>query len=57
MNTIVFVEDDPEVGALIAAYLAKHDFDVVVEPRGDLAEARIHQVSAGPGVTGYHAPW
>ncbi|ENT3909956.1 two-component system response regulator RstA, partial [Escherichia coli] len=24
MNTIVFVEDDAEVGALIAAYLAKH---------------------------------
>lgn len=44
MNTIVFVEDDPEVGALIAAYLAKHDFDVIVEPRGDLAEARILQV-------------
>ncbi|WP_336220434.1 two-component system response regulator RstA [Citrobacter amalonaticus] len=44
MNTIVFVEDDPEVGALIAAYLAKHDLDVVVEPRGDLAEARILEV-------------
>lgn len=44
MNTIVFVEDDPEVGALIAAYLAKHDFDVIVEPRGDLAEARILEV-------------
>lgn len=41
MNTIVFVEDDPEVGALIAAYLARHDFMVVVEPRGDRAEARI----------------
>ncbi|EIQ2069584.1 two-component system response regulator RstA, partial [Escherichia coli] len=25
MNTIVFVEDDAEVGSLIAAYLAKHD--------------------------------
>ncbi|ENM3411297.1 two-component system response regulator RstA, partial [Escherichia coli] len=24
MNTIVFVEDDAEVGSLIAAYLAKH---------------------------------
>ncbi|CBG88219.1 two-component system response regulator RstA [Citrobacter rodentium] len=44
MNKIVFVEDDPEVGALIAAYLAKHDFDVVVEPRGDMAEARIFEV-------------
>ncbi|HGU6242520.1 two-component system response regulator RstA, partial [Klebsiella pneumoniae] len=25
MNKIVFVEDDPEVGTLIAAYLGKHD--------------------------------
>ena len=38
MNKIVFVEDDPEVGALIAAYLGKHDMEVVVEPRGDRAE-------------------
>ena len=38
MNKIVFVEDEPEVGALIAAYLGKHDMDVVVEPRGDRAE-------------------
>lgn len=44
MNKIVFVEDDPEVGALIAAYLAKHDMDVVVEPRGDTAEATIARV-------------
>lgn len=44
MHTIVFVEDDPEVGALIAAYLAKHDFNVVIEPRGDTAQARILQV-------------
>jgi len=34
----VFVEDEPEVGQLIAAYLGKHDMDVVVEPRGDRAE-------------------
>ncbi|SNY70463.1 two-component system response regulator RstA [Enterobacter sp. CC120223-11] len=38
MNKIVFVEDDPEVGSLIAAYLGKHDMDVIVEPRGDRAE-------------------
>lgn len=31
MNRIVFVEDDAEVGSLIAAYLAKHDIDVIVE--------------------------
>ena len=41
MNTIVFVEDDAEVGALIAAYLAKHDMQVTVEPRGDQAEETI----------------
>lgn len=41
MNTIVFVEDDPEVGSLIAAYLAKHDIEVLIEPRGDLAEETI----------------
>ncbi|WP_342320807.1 two-component system response regulator RstA [Kosakonia sp. BYX6] len=38
MDKIVFVEDDPEVGALIAAYLGKHDMDVIVELRGDRAE-------------------
>lgn len=38
MNKIVFVEDEPEVGSLIAAYLGKHDMDVLVEPRGDRAE-------------------
>lgn len=43
MNKIIFVEDDPEVGALIAAYLGKHDMDVIVEPRGDRAEALIAQ--------------
>ena len=41
MNTIVFVEDDAEVGSLIAAYLAKHDMQVTVEPRGDHAEETI----------------
>lgn len=41
MSKLVFVEDDPEVGALIAAYLGKHDMDVIVETRGDRAEAVI----------------
>lgn len=41
MNKIVFVEDDPDVGELIAAYLGKHDISVIVEPRGDQAEAVI----------------
>lgn len=38
MNKIVYVEDDPEVGALISQYLGKHDIEVVVEPRGDRAQ-------------------
>ncbi|MCW2474076.1 MULTISPECIES: two-component system response regulator RstA [unclassified Symbiopectobacterium] len=37
MHKIAFVEDDPEVGKLIAAYLGKHDIDVHLEPRGDKA--------------------
>lgn len=43
MYKIVFVEDDPEVGKLIAAYLGKHDIDVHIEPRGDTALAAIEQ--------------
>ncbi|WP_114195179.1 two-component system response regulator RstA [Edaphovirga cremea] len=43
MNKIVFVEDDPEVGKLIAAYLGKHDIEVLVEPRGDTAQRFIEQ--------------
>ncbi|MEX7658673.1 two-component system response regulator RstA, partial [Enterobacter hormaechei] len=27
MNKIVYVEDEPEVGQLIAAYLGKHDME------------------------------
>jgi two-component system response regulator RstA len=38
MNKIVFVEDDPEVGELIAAWLSRHGLEVMVEPRGDRAE-------------------
>jgi two-component system response regulator RstA len=41
MNKIVFVEDDAEVGKLIAAYLGKHDIEVLIEPRGDTAQDRI----------------
>lgn len=43
MNKIVYVEDEPEVGQLIAAYLGKHDFEVIVEPRGDRAEEVVAQ--------------
>lgn len=41
MNKIVYVEDEPEVGELIAAYLNRHDFEVIVETRGDQAENTI----------------
>lgn len=41
MYKIAFVEDDPEIGKLIAAYLGKHDIDVRLETRGDNALAFI----------------
>lgn len=41
MNKIVFVEDDQDVGELIAAYLGRHDIEVIVESRGDRAEETI----------------
>ncbi|KFF72158.1 two-component system response regulator RstA [Pectobacterium brasiliense] len=43
MHKIVFIEDDTEVGKLIAAYLGKHDIDVQVEARGDQALAFIEE--------------
>ncbi|MEE3650457.1 MULTISPECIES: two-component system response regulator RstA [unclassified Brenneria] len=43
MHKIVFVEDDVEVGKLIAAYLGKYDIEVRVEPRGDRALAFVEQ--------------
>ncbi|MFS2225745.1 two-component system response regulator RstA [Pantoea sp. B65] len=46
MSKIVFVEDDQDVGELIAAYLGRHDIDVIVESRGDRAEQVI--VDADP---------
>ncbi|HEY0208137.1 two-component system response regulator RstA [Acerihabitans sp.] len=45
MNTIVFVEDDTEVGNLIAAWLSKHDFEVTIEPRGDRAQEVITRLN------------
>ena len=45
MNNIVFVEDDQEVGQLIAAYLGKHDLDVTIEPRGDTAMETITRLN------------
>ncbi len=37
MQRIVFVEDDAELGALIKDFLGKHDLDVTLVPRGDIA--------------------
>ena len=37
MYRVVFVEDDPELGQLIADFLARHDMTVHIEPRGDTA--------------------
>lgn len=40
---IVFVEDDAELGALIAGFLARHEMNVVLEARGDNALATIRR--------------
>ena len=37
MYHLVFVEDDPELGQLIADFLARHEMSVHIEPRGDTA--------------------
>lgn len=41
MQRILFVEDDPEIGQLISSWLGRHDMDVTLEPRGDMALARV----------------
>ena len=38
---ILLVEDDERLAELTAEYLRKNDFEVLIEPRGDIAEARI----------------
>ena len=43
MYKIVFVEDDPEIGQLIADFLGRQDMQVHLEPRGDTALATILQ--------------
>ncbi|MCU5775610.1 two-component system response regulator RstA [Erwiniaceae bacterium BAC15a-03b] len=45
MSKIVFVEDDHDVGELIAAYLGRHGIDVIVESRGDRAEQVIAEAA------------
>ncbi|XEI34363.1 two-component system response regulator RstA [Aeromonas veronii] len=41
MQRILFVEDDPEIGQLISSWLGRHDMEVILEPRGDRALARV----------------
>lgn len=36
-HTVLFVEDDAELAALMRDFLARHDLDVIIEPRGDTA--------------------
>lgn len=38
---ILLVEDDERLAELTAEYLRKNDFEVSIEPRGDIAEGRI----------------
>lgn len=55
MYQIVFVEDDPELAQLIADFLARHDMQVHIEPRGDTARACIEDRQPDLGPAGYHA--
>ena len=41
MPRVLFVEDDPDIGQLISSWLGRHDIEVLLESRGDLALARI----------------
>jgi two-component system response regulator RstA len=43
-HTVLFVEDDAELAALMRDFLARHDLDVVIEPRGDTAQAAVERV-------------
>lgn len=45
MSKIVFIEDDHEMGGLIATYLSRHDIEVIVESRKDHAEQIIAWVN------------
>lgn len=43
-HTVLFVEDDAELAALMRDFLARHDLDVIIEPRGDTAAAAVERV-------------
>ncbi|MEQ6291591.1 two-component system response regulator RstA [Vogesella sp. GCM10023246] len=40
-HKILFVEDDAELAQLMQGFLARHDLEVVIEPRGDTAHAAL----------------
>ena len=40
-HKILFVEDDAELAGLMQGFLARHDLEVVIEPRGDTAAAAL----------------
>lgn len=44
-HTILFVEDDAELAELMQGFLARHDLDVVIEPRGDTAAEALARVN------------
>ncbi|MFN4238180.1 MAG: two-component system response regulator RstA [Vogesella sp.] len=41
---MLFVEDDAELAALMRDFLARHDLDVIIEPRGDTALEAVARV-------------
>lgn len=43
-QTILVIEDDPEIRDVILMYLSKHSFEVEVADRGDLAAAKVLEV-------------
>ncbi|SCK16420.1 two-component system response regulator RstA [Vogesella sp. LIG4] len=42
-HKILFVEDDAELAGLMQGFLARHDLEVVIEPRGDTAHAALER--------------
>ncbi|ENY72999.1 two-component system response regulator RstA [Aeromonas diversa] len=44
MHRILFVEDDPDIGQLVTGWLSRHEMEVILEPRGDRALARVEEV-------------
>ncbi|WP_174876021.1 two-component system response regulator RstA [Vogesella oryzae] len=42
-HKILFVEDDAELAQLMQGFLARHDLEVVIEPRGDTAQAALRR--------------